>query len=191
MYSYEDRLRAVRLYIKLGWRVGPTIRQLGYPTKNSLKSWHQDYAQRHDLAAGYERAPKYSPGAEGACCRALPGHGRCLRLPAPLQDGAGSRTWTPPFAKLSTHGDEVGKIAPVHSDFRCETSSLSLMGSAGRRLDRLHALAVLRLARAMPTTVLPVLPSLRDRLSNRWCVFSFVVGSCVGRLGYAVAAAAA
>ena len=37
MFSYEDRLRAVRLYIKLGLRVGSTIRQLGYPTKNSLK----------------------------------------------------------------------------------------------------------------------------------------------------------
>jgi putative transposase len=36
MYSYEDRIRAVKLYIKLGKRLGATIRQLGYPTKNSL-----------------------------------------------------------------------------------------------------------------------------------------------------------
>ena len=38
MYSYEDRVRAVELFIKLGKRVRPTIRQLGYPTKNSLKA---------------------------------------------------------------------------------------------------------------------------------------------------------
>ena len=57
MYSYEDRLRAVRLYIRPGLRVGATIRQLGYPTKNSLKSWHREYEQRHDLAAGYARHP--------------------------------------------------------------------------------------------------------------------------------------
>jgi putative transposase len=38
MYSYEDRIRAVRLYLKLGERIKETIRQLGYPTKNSLKS---------------------------------------------------------------------------------------------------------------------------------------------------------
>ena len=37
MYSYEDRIRAIELYIKLGKRVRPTIRQLGYSTKNSLK----------------------------------------------------------------------------------------------------------------------------------------------------------
>ena len=30
MFSYEDRLRAVRLYIKLDKRIGLTIRQLGY-----------------------------------------------------------------------------------------------------------------------------------------------------------------
>ena len=43
MYSYQDRLRAVRLYIKLGKRIGLTIRQLGYPTKNALKTRHREY----------------------------------------------------------------------------------------------------------------------------------------------------
>lgn len=32
MYSYEDRIRAVQLYIQLGKRIGVTIRQLGYST---------------------------------------------------------------------------------------------------------------------------------------------------------------
>ena len=40
MYSYEDRIRAIKLYIKLGNCTGPTIQQLGYPTENALKSWH-------------------------------------------------------------------------------------------------------------------------------------------------------
>ena len=52
MYSYEDRLRAVRLYIKLGKRIGSTIGQLGYPTKNALLSWHREYEHRLDLPAG-------------------------------------------------------------------------------------------------------------------------------------------
>jgi transposase-like protein len=60
MYSYEDRLRAVQLYIKLGKRVGLTIRQLGYPPKNALKSWHREYEQRCDLPAGYVRQPRHS-----------------------------------------------------------------------------------------------------------------------------------
>ena len=40
MYSYEDRIRAVKLYIKLGNGLGATIQRLGYPTKNSLKGNH-------------------------------------------------------------------------------------------------------------------------------------------------------
>ena len=59
MYSYEDRLRAVRFHIKLGKRIGLTIRQIGYPTKNALKSWHHEYEQRLDPPAVYVRQPRY------------------------------------------------------------------------------------------------------------------------------------
>ncbi len=45
MYSYEDRIRAVKLYIKLGKRTGAAIHKLGYPTKNTLKSWHREFEQ--------------------------------------------------------------------------------------------------------------------------------------------------
>ena len=61
MYSYDDRLRAVQFYIKLGKRAGLTIRQLGYPTKNALRAWHRAYEQRHDLPVASMRTPKYSP----------------------------------------------------------------------------------------------------------------------------------
>lgn len=50
MFSYEDRLRAVQLYIKLGKRVGLTIRQPGFPTKNTLMPWYQKYEQGLGLA---------------------------------------------------------------------------------------------------------------------------------------------
>jgi len=55
MYSYEDRLRAVKLYLKLGRRVKATIYQLGYPTKNSLKAWCQEFERDHDLRRAYHR----------------------------------------------------------------------------------------------------------------------------------------
>jgi len=78
MYSYEDRLRAVELYIKLGMRIGLTIRQLGYPTKNALKSWHREYEQRHDLPAGYVRQPRYSQAHKEQAIEHYLGHGRCI-----------------------------------------------------------------------------------------------------------------
>ena len=32
MYAYEERIRAVKLYKKLGMRLGATLRKLRYPT---------------------------------------------------------------------------------------------------------------------------------------------------------------
>jgi putative transposase len=79
MYSYEDRIRAVELYIKLGKRVRATIRQLGYPTKNALKGWHREYEQRLDLPVGYAgRVPKYSPAQKEAAVEHYITHDRCI-----------------------------------------------------------------------------------------------------------------
>lgn len=55
MYSYEDRIRVVQRYIKLGCRLAATLRQLGYPTKNSLIAWHAEYVQKQGLRKGYQR----------------------------------------------------------------------------------------------------------------------------------------
>ena len=43
MYSYEVRLQAVHLFIKLDMRAGLTIRQPCYLTKNALKVWFLVY----------------------------------------------------------------------------------------------------------------------------------------------------
>jgi hypothetical protein len=48
MYSDEDRMRAVQLYIKLGKPANATIRWLGYPTKNALKHRHREFASGNE-----------------------------------------------------------------------------------------------------------------------------------------------
>jgi transposase-like protein len=78
MYSYEDRLRAVQLYIKLGKRLGLTIRQLGYPTKNALKTWYGGYEQRLELPAGYARPPRYSQAHKKRAVEHHRDHGHCI-----------------------------------------------------------------------------------------------------------------
>jgi putative transposase len=78
MYSYEDRLRAVQLYIKLGKRIGLTIRQLGYPTKNALKTWCRDYEQHHGLPIGYVRPPRYSQAQKERAVEHYLEHGHCI-----------------------------------------------------------------------------------------------------------------
>ncbi len=78
MFSYEDRFRAVQLYIKLDKRIGLTIRQLGYPTKNALLSWHREYEQRLDLPARYVRQPRYSQVHKELAVRHYLDHGRSI-----------------------------------------------------------------------------------------------------------------
>jgi transposase-like protein len=68
----------VRLYIKLGKRVRLTIRQLGYPTKNALKSWHREFEQRHDLPTGYARRPRYSKAQQERAVQHYLDNGRCF-----------------------------------------------------------------------------------------------------------------
>lgn len=79
MYSYEDRIRAVKLYIKLGKRLRATIRQLGYPSKNGLLKWYREYEQGHDLPVGYVRhRPKYSGQQKNAAVDHYLSHDRCM-----------------------------------------------------------------------------------------------------------------
>lgn len=79
MYSYQDRMTAVELYIKLGRRITATIRQLGYPTKNALRSWYREYQRHNDLTAGYVRSkPKYSVEQRRLTVEHYLSRGRCF-----------------------------------------------------------------------------------------------------------------
>ncbi len=80
MYSYEERIRAVELYIKLGKRVKATILQLGYPTKNALKGWYREHERQGDLTKGFHRVPKYSMAQQQAAVDHFLHHGRCIDL---------------------------------------------------------------------------------------------------------------
>jgi transposase InsO family protein/transposase-like protein len=79
MYSYEDRIRAVKLYLKLGKRLTATVRQLGYPTTKSLERWYHTYQRYLDLPR--ERIclrPRYSAEQKTAATDHYLSHGQCL-----------------------------------------------------------------------------------------------------------------
>jgi hypothetical protein len=62
----------------LGKRLGETIRQLSYPTKNSLKAWHREYEQCDDLRAGYVRLrPRYAAEQKKVAVDHYLSHDRC------------------------------------------------------------------------------------------------------------------
>ena len=79
MYSYEDRIRAVKLYIKLGKRIGPTNLQLGCLTKNPLKSWHRHYEHSRDLQVSYVRSKQtYCDHHKQAAVEHYVNYDRCI-----------------------------------------------------------------------------------------------------------------
>ena len=63
----------------LGKRTSATIRQLGYPTINALKSWHREYEQVGDFPAGYVRSrSKNSAEQKKVAVEHYLNHDRCL-----------------------------------------------------------------------------------------------------------------
>ena len=45
MYSYEERMKAVKLYIKYDLCAADTIRELGYPSRKMLVRWYKEYQE--------------------------------------------------------------------------------------------------------------------------------------------------
>ncbi|RWY36629.1 IS3 family transposase, partial [Falsigemmobacter intermedius] len=79
MYSYEERMRAVALYIKRGKRSHATIRELGYPSRNALKGWYLEYERQQDLPArSAPRQSKFSEAQKQAALAHYASHGRCV-----------------------------------------------------------------------------------------------------------------
>jgi len=80
VYTLEDRMRAVSLYLKYGGNSAAVRGELGYPTKNALKQWVREYGATGALHDGYRaRPPKYSNEQKKAAVDYYLEHGRSLR----------------------------------------------------------------------------------------------------------------
>ena len=79
MYSYEDRMKAVQLYIKYDMSVATVIRELGYPSRGMLYNWYREFevdgALRSDSDLGYS---KYTDGQRQQAIDYYLSHGRCI-----------------------------------------------------------------------------------------------------------------
>lgn len=60
MYSYEDRIRAVKFYINCGYNAAYTVRKLGYPDVTQIVRWYREYSRDNDLHHGRKKVSKYS-----------------------------------------------------------------------------------------------------------------------------------
>jgi putative transposase len=76
MYSYEDRMKAVELYIKYDLSAAATIRELGYPNRKMLARWYKEYIETGDLHKQFKKKAKYTPEQKKAAVDYYLEHGR-------------------------------------------------------------------------------------------------------------------
>lgn len=60
MYTYEERMRAVKAYIASGYQANKTIQELGYPSHEALRGWYREYQKSGDLHRDFIRAPLHT-----------------------------------------------------------------------------------------------------------------------------------
>ena len=59
MYTYEQRMNAVKLYIKYGKRAAAVTRTSGYPNRHMLVKWYQEIEATGDLHKRLVRRHKH------------------------------------------------------------------------------------------------------------------------------------
>lgn len=78
MYSYEDRIKAVKLYIKYDLSAADTVRELGYPGRKMLARWYKEYQKTGGLHERYIKQPKYTADQMKAAVNYYLEHGRSI-----------------------------------------------------------------------------------------------------------------
>lgn len=79
MYSYEDRMRAVKLYIQYDYSFASVRNELGYPKHHdSLHQWYVEFQENSDLKHRSTRTPKFTEEQRRQAIEHYYSHGRCV-----------------------------------------------------------------------------------------------------------------
>ena len=78
MFSYEERLKAVKLLMQYDMSYSTVIRELGYPSRESLLNWYSEYIQSGDLHQDFIKQPKYTKDEQEKAVNYYLEHGKCV-----------------------------------------------------------------------------------------------------------------
>ena len=76
MYSYEERIRAIKFYINCGYNAAYTVRKLGYPDVTQIPRWYKEYINNNDLHKERTKWFKYTDKEKRAAVDYYFDHGR-------------------------------------------------------------------------------------------------------------------
>ncbi|MDF2672541.1 MAG: transposase [Clostridiales bacterium] len=78
MFSYEERIKAVKLLLQYDMSYSTVICELGYPSKESLWNWYNEYSQNGNLHQDFIKQPKFTEGEKRRAVNYYLEHGRCV-----------------------------------------------------------------------------------------------------------------
>lgn len=78
MYSYEDRVKAVEIYIKYDKNMSLVIRELGYPSRQMLYLWYKEFTANGRLQDNSHSSSKYSAEQRNQAIVYYQAHGRSI-----------------------------------------------------------------------------------------------------------------
>lgn len=138
MYSFEDRMRAVELYIKYGHSVADVIRELGYPNRGSLRNWFREFEESGDLRAGKARPRSFSDEQVRAAVDHYLEHGRSpartvRAMGLPEEQGHSCRLDRRTRPRAAARGEDVRQLHAFLRGQGRRGGSLGDEEQAGRR----------------------------------------------------------
>lgn len=78
MFSYEERIKAVKLLIQYDLSYSTVIRELGYPSRESLWNWYNEYSQNGELHQDFIKQPKFTEEEKQRAVNYYLEHGKCV-----------------------------------------------------------------------------------------------------------------
>ena len=141
MYSREERMRAIELYIKYDRCAVDTVRELGYPSTKTLRKWYRAYLREQETGVpwkGYSRRrPKYSSEQKAKAIEYYLEHGRNIArttrvLGYPSKDTL--RLWRDELAPESRRSRAGGFNEPRSMEYKSE-AVIALCSRSGSAAD--------------------------------------------------------
>ena len=77
-YTYEQRKKAIELYIRYDFNVAAVIRELGYPSRNMIYVWYKEYKESGDLKPDSDKRKKYTKEQRTAAVEYYMTHGQSI-----------------------------------------------------------------------------------------------------------------
>ncbi|BBF42410.1 mobile element protein [Lachnospiraceae bacterium KM106-2] len=78
MYTYDQRRKAIELYLKYDLQVDPVIKKLGYPSRRILYKWYKEYISQGGFPEKHTKKSIYSDEQKHTAIEYYFNHGRTL-----------------------------------------------------------------------------------------------------------------